>query len=274
LAETPPYLNDALRWVAAEVRYPSVDALEASIPKALRDQLREQFPIPEQVTEMVMGFGAAGPSAEQVIKHRFLARDRLTSATVSRDSILLETTFYPGWTAMSAQLGTLLTALGETLLPAGVLRVGLRYIDEVRVPTQVADVNDWAGWISDTLVAPLSIDDEATPTTATTVLQYGEPPGHVTTFRAAPFPAGRTVQSDGPLRMPRETPDGPYFLLDTDASWADPSRQVPEFSPARILEIADELHAPCKRLFEAAVTDRLRDEVLRRPPEEVWGQNG
>jgi hypothetical protein len=29
-----------------------------------------------------------------------------------------------------------------------------------------------------------------------------------------------------------------------------------------------ELHGPCKELFEASITQRLRDEVLMRPREE------
>jgi uncharacterized protein (TIGR04255 family) len=190
--------------------------------------------------------------------------------TVGRDSFVLETTDYPGWTRLREIFVEALGGLESTARIDGLARVGLRYIDEIRVPQEIGSPSDWAGWIDDRLVAPLTLDEEQTPATATTFLQYGEAPGYVTVFRAAPVPSGRTVQSEGPLRMPFETPDGPYFLLDTDAFWTDPDRQVPEFDLGRVAEILDQLHAPSSRLFESAITDRLRDEVLRRPREEVW----
>ncbi len=273
MANTPPYVNDALRWVAMEVRYPVVEEFGAVLPPEFRDRVQEEFPVLEEQNELSMNFSPTGPSAQQALKYRFSSRDRLASIVVGRDAITCETTLYPGWTPFRERFTGILYALQDARRPEGTLRVGLRYIDEIRVPG-VATLSDWTGWISDNLIAPFRLLGDIEPSTATLALQYGTPPGFVTLFRGAPFPVGRTVQPEGPLRMPFATPDGPYFLLDTDASWADPDRQIPEFDVDRIVEILNELHEPSNRLFEASITDRLRDEVLRRPLEEVWAANG
>ena len=65
--------------------------------------------------------------------------------------------------------------------------------------------------------------------------------------------------------MPIDTPVGPYFLMDTDASWAEPSGQVPEFTVEAIASVADQLHSSCKQLYEESIQQRLRDEVLNQP---------
>ncbi|BCI91734.1 hypothetical protein NIIDMKKI_69400 [Mycobacterium kansasii] len=60
-----------------------------------------------------------------------------------------------------------MTAVCEALIDANVrpalVRVGLRYIDEVRVPEPITDVRAWAKWIDDGIIRPLTIgpDDVA-----------------------------------------------------------------------------------------------------------------
>jgi uncharacterized protein (TIGR04255 family) len=268
---TQPYPNDTLRWVAAEVRYPRFNDFVGGFASAFHDQMREHFPVYEEQTQMSVSVGPTGPSAQQLLQHRFITRDRLMSVTMGRELFMLETTDYQGWATFRLLLIEALRALEQAQRPDGIVRVGLRYIDEIRLPDPPEDFAAWTGWVDERLVAPFTLDDQAQPAGGTVVLQYGEPPGYVTLFRAAPLAGGRTVQEEGPLRMPFSTADGPYFLFDTDASWEDPERQVPEFAPDRIAETLDELHRTSKRLFEASITDRLRAEVLSRPREEVFG---
>jgi uncharacterized protein (TIGR04255 family) len=270
------YQSDALRWVAAEVRYPPVEELGTRpFPQGIRERLGALFPVQETFDELSVGLvGPTGPSAQQTLRHRLVARDRLMSTTFGRDALILETTDYRDWTHFRGVLSDVLAAVNDVQQPGGILRLGLRYVDEIRIPHAVERFADWAGWVDDRLVAPVTVDDQAEPSAATIILQYGEAPGYLTLFRAGPFAEGRAVQPEGPLRMPFETPAGPYFLLDTDASWADPERQVPEFDVGNATRIFDELHDTCSRLFEASIEDRLRDEVLRRPREEVWADHG
>jgi uncharacterized protein (TIGR04255 family) len=72
-------------------------------------------------------------------------------------------------------------------------------------------------------------------------------------------------QAVGNAPLKRRSPpsnSGPYFLVDIDSFWAA-GDAVPEFSVNRALEMIDQLHGPVRELFEAAITERLRTEVLR-----------
>jgi len=272
VSHTAPYENDALRYAAVEVRFSPLDELEAATIADFRERVREDFAVSEAEQQVAVNLGPTGPSTQQTFRQRFYTRDRITSAVLGRDLLILETSDYPGWTEFRDRFARLARALEGVKRPDGLLRVGIRYIDEIRVPG-VESIADWEPWISPNLIAPLTLDSTE-PSGATLALQYGTAPGLVTVFRAAPFATGRTVQEEGPLRLPFPTPESPYFLLDTDSSWADPSRQIPEFAPDEIIVILDELHAPCARLFEASITDRLRDEILRQPRDEVWAGHG
>jgi uncharacterized protein (TIGR04255 family) len=279
-SQTRRYENDALRWVAAEVRYPPIEELGTrQFAAGVRDQLRELFPVHEPFDELSVGLGLAGPTgptgptAQQTVRHRLVTRDRLMSATFGREALILETTSYQNWQHFRGLLATVLAAVGEAQ-PGGIVRLGLRYVDEIRIPQPVERFADWAGWVDDRLVAPVTLDDTSAPSAATIILQYGEGAGYMTILRAGPVAQGRAVQPEGPLRMPFDTPADAYFLLDTDAAWTEPDRTVPEFDVEAATGIFDELHETCSRLFEESITDRLRDEVLRRPREEVWATSG
>ncbi|MFC2725538.1 MAG: TIGR04255 family protein, partial [Bifidobacterium dentium] len=63
------------------------------------------------------------------------------------------------------------------------------------------------------------------------------------------------------LRRPLPSP-GPLFKLDIDSYWQPDD--IPVFDPNRILAIADKLHDPVRSMFEGLITNRLRNEVLRR----------
>jgi uncharacterized protein (TIGR04255 family) len=249
-----------------------MDAAAEQVPPAFRERVHARFPVSEAAPQFTMSVtvgAAAQPGAQQFTLHRLLQRDRLRGIALSRDGITLETTdYYPGWSDFRDCLTEILSNLQETSPPDGVLRVGLRYIDEIRVPESPETLSGWDKWVDSRLVGPLTLTSEE-PSRATTVLQYGTPPGFVTVARAEPLPEGRVIQPEGHLRMPVDTPAGPFFLLDTDASWADPTRQVPEFDADAIMGIFERLHTSCHDIFEASITDDLR-EFLRLTRDAAW----
>jgi uncharacterized protein (TIGR04255 family) len=268
------YRSDTLRWVAADVRYPPGLALANALPEALQSHLHERFPILEAAPALTMTVSVAGgpaASPQPSILHRLLERERLMSFTVGRDGVTLETTSYPGWDVFSGILADVIGAIERDIGPDGISRVGLRYIDEVRIPEPPDTFRGWRGWVNDRLVQPFEIELDQPLSQATLVLQYGTAPGFVTVFRASPLENGRVVQEQGPLRQPYQTPDGPYFLLDTDSSWMDPERRIPAFDTDAVMTVFGQLHAAGHRLYEEAIGPRLRQEVLARTPEELWG---
>ncbi|MCH7583274.1 MAG: TIGR04255 family protein, partial [Acidobacteria bacterium] len=78
------------------------------------------------------------------------------------------------------------------------------------------------------------------------------------------FKEGQAVHGQGPLAVDPVDTNQPYFLLDIDSFWE--ARSFEEYDADRILEISDDLHRPVRSLFETSITDRLRDQVLRKAP--------
>jgi uncharacterized protein (TIGR04255 family) len=194
-----PYTSDSLRWVAAEVRYPPLDESPGALSE-LRERLRADFPVLEEETQLAISMGSGGPpSAQRVPRHRFVRRDRLMSLTLDREAITLEATQYGGWSPFSRIMLDALQRLEQVKRPDGIVRVGLRYIDEIRLPEPPELIDAWAGWIDDRLMAPFTLNSGTKLANGTVVLQYGEPPGYVTVFRAAPLSSGRRYQNSPPL---------------------------------------------------------------------------
>jgi len=74
---------------------------------------------------------------------------------------------------------------------------------------------------------------------------------------------GWSVDPNGPLRL-KSADHGPYFLLDIDSYWTSPAELVPEFALDDALMLCNELHSPVREVFEAAITEKLRNDVLRK----------
>lgn len=267
------YLNAPLEFVACEVRFPYAPSLtdEATVSR-LHRAFAGWLPLIEPgigvETTLVLGPGGVsnlspGPPMRQL---RFLNRERTLSVLVTPDLISVETTQYPRYEAFKASVARALSALTEAEpAPAGLARIGLRYIDEVRVPGLDEVSEPWTRYIDERLAGPVTLRLEgASPVLLQGTLQFDLGEGQQVVMRYGAM-KGQSVR-DAPLR--RRAVKGPaaYFLIDIDSFWMarDPT---PEFSIDAALAICDTLHRPVRGLFEAAVTDRLRDEVLRRAPD-------
>jgi uncharacterized protein (TIGR04255 family) len=138
-------------------------------------------------------------------------------------------------------------------------RVGLRYIDEIRVFTN--GETNWSDWIVAPLLGPPSSMIDLPLNQWQGVGIYGSQPGEMLVFRYGPR-LGFAVDPTSDLRRPRPSDGGAFFLIDIDNFWT-PDGEVPEFDRDMLVSRCDQLHGPVRRLFEAVITDRLRDEVLR-----------
>ncbi len=267
---SPPYPNAPLEFVAFEVRYPLAPAL---VQDAMLPQLQKAFygwlplvePVAIAAAEMQAFMSAASPLQIQTptgMGVRFLSRDRHLSVSVARDKLVVETTTYAGYSEFRQFIERALMAL-ENLGPAipGISRIGLRYIDEIRVGRRVVKPSDWVPYINPKLVGPLSLaGNSAQPDLYQGLLQFdfGEGRRAVVRFGAM---KGQAV-GNAPLRRRSQSDAGQYFLLDTDSFWSA-GDAVPEYSVGRVLQSCDMLHGPVRGLFEAAITERLRRQVLR-----------
>lgn len=276
--EREVYPNAPLVLVAAEIRHPATDPLKPAQQTALKLALAAQLPLSRPAVQTNFTAVAGGQSQVTHSKSpRFTSRDRTTSVTYLPEAIVVETTHYRQFERLLELITLAVNARFEAGPLDGLERVGLRYIDEIRVPELTDESNAWEQWVHPSLMGPASVSTQlglraaqwqgltvfaADPATASgkptdepgsanvdsLVLRYGPGEGY------ALDPGGELKRS-----VP---PPGPFFLLDIDSFWT-PEGEVPPADPDEMLAYVIRLHGPVRTLFESLITDRLRNEVLR-----------
>lgn len=265
MEEREAYPNAPVALVALEVRHPMADPLTHAQRLNIKRRLAAHVPIMRtgQLTQVTavqtVGTPAAPPEVRVEEFPRYFSRDNTAAVSVRGEAVVIETTRYVRWEQLRELAVEVLEARQEVGGVDGVERVGLRYVDEIRVP---GEPHDWAPWIDPTLLGAASIGEQLGLAVAQWqgVTAFTPGAGRTVVLRYGPRD-GFAVDPGGDLK--RSTPmPGPFFLLDIDSFWT-PSEGVPEYDVKTLLTTCDELHVPVRRLFERLITDRLRREVLR-----------
>jgi uncharacterized protein (TIGR04255 family) len=261
------YPNAPLALAAVEVRHPESDEpLTSEQLKVLSKRLTPNWPIkkPGQDISIQVVNGVPGP---QVVEKymRFFSRDYTSSVAVKDAAISLETTKYPGWKDFQALIKIILEARHEASPLIGCERIGLRYLDEIRVPGEAPI--DWKPWIDASLLGPVLKDPIGlTLNEWQALFVYGPSNGHSVVLRYGPREGYAVDPSAALKRINAPKPGGHFFLLDFDSFW-QPTDELPEFHPDEIVERCDYLHAPMRTLFDGLTTDKLRKEVFEHAPD-------
>lgn len=267
---TEPYPNAPLVMVAAEIRFPELphNRLRACTEQ-LKDEFRPILPLYDVVNHTKVEFVAGGgQSRHEVFTFpRFKTRDSTMALVINPTSLVIETTRYTGYEDLRPTLEAVIRSVSEILGPDGLNRIGLRYIDEIRVPNISAHPGDWSGYIDEHLLAAVDdkfLPDGLLPHSWVGRVQYKTGNASMLTLHYGPMD-GYAVgpASDGAKRRD-VPPPGPFFLLDSDSAWSAEDI-VPEFTTDVAMTILDEIHAPVSAIFHAACTDSLRMTVFSKP---------
>ncbi len=266
--QRPPFPNPPLALTVLEIRYPEMsEGIGRRAQQHMRDALQTWLPLIENITEdqVELAIGAPMPaSVQRRTFPRFVTRDRTTALVVKEGALVLETTTYEGWEEnFRPMIAEVVRALEEVSPPDGVLRIGLRYIDEIRVPGIAEVPGDWRGYIDAHLLAaanPDFIPASLQPAVWQGLVQYKTTSDSTLTVRYGPQ-NGHAVNPKGATRRKNPPDAGPFFLLDSDSFW-QAEDEVPEFGADSIMERCDKLHGPTREFFRIAVTDKLRNEVF------------
>ena len=256
------YPSAPLRFVAFELQFDLVPALGTADGQAtVYDRLRASFPIAENAQSVEVTVSPVGSSAAQTPELRMLNMERTRSVTVSATSITVQTSAFHDSDEFAASVIQALQAL-ESSRVATRKRVGLRYVDEVRVPG-VTKPDEWGPYIDERLLGGVNFGAEQYEIeVAKGLLGVTVTPDRHVILRYGPSD-GFAVDPNGPLRLP-PTPQGQFFLLDLDSFWLPADGTPLRFDPEEVLKTFTLLDDPSHELFEAAITEQLRDEVLRR----------
>jgi uncharacterized protein (TIGR04255 family) len=258
------YPNAPLQLVACEVAYalaPGVDikAAQDDIYRRLSDTYPLPGPAPASVTVEVGPQGAIthqGPEG-----FRFLNFERTQSIAASSMSIVIESSRYSKFEAFLERIVEAVEALISVVRVAAAQRISLRYIDEVPLTALPGETFD--GYFTDSVLAPgLDVPEVGPPTEFMTTSRFTAEPDTNIVMRTGVL---RTpvVSAQGPLAIARPT-EGPFFLIDIDSAWQAVTTPPRSFDPSVIADALCSLHAPVRALFEHSITDKLRDDVLRK----------
>ena len=259
--------NAPVELVAAEIRFPdsarlrrpeTLDALQLALEDILPIRRVEQT----MTVTVPLGGQQVNQQHEQVVL--LVNRTSTTSATIRPTALTVETTHYGEYTAFRDVVHRCVVALAEQRAALGVERIGLRYIDEIRVSDPVEDAASWRGWVSEDLLAAGRLGGSTPPSMLQGMMQFQTGEYTHPVVRHATL-TGTGVVEPTLLRRRHTYPESPFFAPDFDRSWQRQPDRIDEFDTQRIAELVDQLHAPLGEVFQRAITDRLR-EVLRRQP--------
>ena len=258
MANHEAYPNAPLRLVVAEYRFPHSPTLaNPNVDDRLAESLGDlDLPIVEPLAQNA-------ESSSENFGFRFLSLDRTVAATVQPTRLAVETTRYNTWKDFQDKyirkiLTSICIDIGKVV---GLERIGLRYINEIRVLSKISQPKDWHEWINADLLTPLKV---AQPTGQSMILGQL---GITTTEHCAihlwfGMSEGHVIE-DGILKLPNGTGQGPFFLLDIDSFWINQGN-LEKFDLEKTIATSNKLHQPINQLFETCITEKLRNEVLRR----------
>lgn len=258
------YPNAPVVLAALEIRHPPTPPLSVGIVAKLKHLLGDVVPLLRQATTTTVEFALPAGRANEVTETspKFFSRDSSTAVTFRQDSLVVETTRYDRFERLQELCLRAVDARQDVDKIDGIDRVGLRYIDEVRIPDAGVDVATWRPWIHQSLLGPASIGEEhgLAASQLQAVMSFDAAPGRSLILRWGPR-VGYAVDPGGDLKR-TTTPPGPYFLLDIDSFWVAID-QTPAVDRTWLSATCEDLHRPIRALFESLITDKLREDVLR-----------
>lgn len=255
------YVNAPLALVTVEVKL-NYDP-RANLP-AVRDEfglaVRPAFPVLS--LENVVNFSVQLPTgtSEQQIIPQIRATDAGRTATVALNPNSMQLTVlgeaYQGYESFEPLLQVCLDALEVALPGAGIERVGIRFLDEIRVADTVRSAEDWSRWINAGLIASVAAfeEGESVQVRGGTVFASGE--DSQVNFQWGDFEGKTVIADELPLAKP-DRDDSKFFVLDVDSAW-----QAPEYTVLSAAEVAGRvgvLHTPIGSIFQWAITEESRE---------------
>ena len=253
-----------LALVAAEIRFSDSARLrQQPTLDAVAIALEDLFPYAEPLQQTDVNFSLMPGTAPQVQQHQrtgLMLKNAAKTESLSLvpSALTYETTAYATFHDLLNAVTTACSALLEVNVRPAIERIGLRYIDEVRVPESVTDGRQWARWIDAGLIEHLHVGPENAPVTGMQgVTTYDLGSGKRLNFRFAALNQAPVVvpQHLIPRREPRV---GPFFVLDIDGYQDFGGQVATPLDPEVVGRCLTAVHAPSGATFQHAITDDAR----------------
>ncbi|WP_431903722.1 TIGR04255 family protein [Nonomuraea sp. bgisy101] len=255
------YPQPPLELVVAEIRYPFAPRLkQPDVCDAIQLALEEVLPVRRNQQLVEFAITPEGQTQKTTEVFRLVDRAGTHSALISPDRTVVETTRYIEFADLLSLITGVLDAIVEHRAIPAIERLGLRYIDEIRVPGPIDNLTDWADWIAADLMAPItSVAGAMSPIGFQGMLSYATGQDMALNFRYGAANGPGVIAPDGALRRRRDVEPGPFFLLDIDSYWQAPTAdQALDADVKEVARLYSALHAPTGTRFQSSITEKAR----------------
>jgi uncharacterized protein (TIGR04255 family) len=141
------FKKNPLKTVVLQVRFPPILSLAQPVNLApFQEAIRDEYPraeAPSTQVSVAVADGRVMPPMAQTGPWRFASQDGAWVVSVTPDYVAIETSAYREYKDFAARASQLLDAARDVLRFRDQVRLGLRYVNEIRHP-EAATVEDWA----------------------------------------------------------------------------------------------------------------------------------
>ena len=238
--------------VICQLRFPPILSINTAEPADFQEQIRRDFPQYARKQEMLPPQIVGGKAQPQppVNNYHFLSQDGRWKLNLTKDFIALSTLGYPGWEEFARMLDKPLAAFIQLYQPAYFQRVGLRYLNVVSRTRLGLEAVPWRD-----LFAPAYLGALAEPDLAEDRVPNC---GYDVQLKLDSSCIAKIHAGTGRLKVSApnaEVDPEVKFIFDLDLSMGG---NTPCGLAAPALET---LHGHSTRVFEGAITDRLRQAM-------------
>lgn len=247
------YSKNPLEEVICQVRFPPILRIDAELPAAFQDAVRDRYPLYEEkaqegvTPEIPAALGKLLPPGWPVGQpqraHSFASADEQWVVTLTRDALSLTTKRYERWEEFRERLDKLLRILVEHYNPPFYSRVGLRYQDVIRRSQIGLEKVSWADLLQPHISGELSckeLRNEIERVFRQVVIRFDEGRGQVRVQH------GLAVDTDTKEEC---------FLIDCDHFRSKRTETTDA------IEFLGYLNNQAGRLFRWCITDRLHNAM-------------
>ena len=247
------YVRSPLIETICQLRFPTILSIGSTEPAQFQESIRSDYPRyvarqEQQPPKLVNGKLEQVPA---ITNYNFISSDGRWKVNLTKDFIALSTLSYTRWEDFAQRLDKILALFIQIYQPAFFERIGLRYVNAFSRNRLGLEGELWDDLINSPFIGVLSEPDVDETKTSKCSLDVEVNLGEQ---RHMKLHAGPGLLGDG-----KKDPE-PKFILDGDFSVVDK-----EIAAARIAGDLDALHDYAVRLFNAAVSQELRDAMGPTP---------
>jgi uncharacterized protein (TIGR04255 family) len=171
VAQRVHYRRNPLQQVICQLRFPAVLRIDAEVPAAFQERIRDSFPIYKAVRQPSIEIGLPEPLSKILgehlsaltvpVTHQFKSADDRWLLSLCNSFLALTDTKYTRWEEFREKLDLPLQSLESEYRPAFFDRLGLRYQNLIRRSDYGLENVSWSELLKPHISAELSSSDIA-----------------------------------------------------------------------------------------------------------------